>query len=186
MIENRIKFVIEFLTKDSKYLTELAEKIQNVLTEIGVDCKNSTISIGVNYDRIEPYLQVIPFLEFADEIFFEYSCGCLNTRHCYMYDGIKLTTGYYDRCYSEEDVILKIKNRVRRFMITHQATIYDAHLNSRPNCDMATSKCLERHIEWVKDSIKYAKAVQKEAMAENEKVIELKAELELLRKGNQE
>ena len=70
--------------------------------------------------------------------------------------------------------------------ITDPVGKYDAHLNSRPNCDMATSKCLERYIDWVKDSIKYAKAVQKEAMAENEKVTELKAELELLRKGNQE
>lgn len=70
--------------------------------------------------------------------------------------------------------------------ITDPAGKYAAHLNSRPNCDMTTSKCLERHIDWVKDSIKYAKVVQKEAMAENEKVIELKAELELLRKGNQE
>lgn len=66
--------------------------------------------------------------------------------------------------------------------ITDPKGIYDAHLNSRPNCDMNTSKCLERHIEWIKDSVKYAKAVQKEAMAENEKVIKLKAELELLRK----
>lgn len=119
MIENRIKFVIEFLTKDSEYLTKLAEKIQNTLIEIGVDCKNCKISIGVNYDGIEPYLQVIPFLELADEISFEYSSGCLHTRHCYMYDGIKLTTGYCDVCYSEEDAILRIKNRVRRFMITH-------------------------------------------------------------------
>ena len=71
-------------------------------------------------------------------------------------------------------------------IITDPKSIYDAHLNSRPNCDMNTSKCLERHIEWIKDSIKYANKVQKEAMAENEKVIELKAELELLRKGNQE
>jgi hypothetical protein len=71
-------------------------------------------------------------------------------------------------------------------VITDPKGIYNAHLNSRPKCDIATSKCLERHIDWVKDSIKYAKAVQKEAMAENEKVIELKAELELLRKGNQE
>lgn len=70
--------------------------------------------------------------------------------------------------------------------ITDPAGKYAAHLNSRPNCDIATSKCLERHIEWIKDSVKYAKAVQKEAMAENEKVTELKAELELLRKGNQE
>lgn len=67
-------------------------------------------------------------------------------------------------------------------VITDPKGIYDAHLNSRPNCDMNTSKCLERHIEWIKDSVKYAKAVQKEAMAENEKVTELKAELELLRK----
>lgn len=71
-------------------------------------------------------------------------------------------------------------------IITDPKGIYEAHLNSRPNCDMTTSKCLERHIEWIKDSVKYAKAVEKEAMAENEKVIELKAELELLRKGNQE
>lgn len=123
MIENRIKYVIEYLTKDSKYLTELAEKIQKALIEIGVDCKNCKISIGVDYDGIETYLQVIPFIELVDELFFEYSSGSLNTRHCYMYDGFKLTTGYHDRCYSEEDAILRIKNRVRRFMITHQAKI---------------------------------------------------------------
>ena len=33
--------------------------------------------------------------------------------------GFKMTTGYYDICHSEEDLILRIQNRVRRFMITH-------------------------------------------------------------------
>ena len=122
MIENSIKYVIETLVKESKHLTNLAEKIQNALTEIGVDCKNSTISIGVNPDGIEPYLLIIPIRGLEDKIFFEYSCGCLNTKHRYMYDGFKLTTGYYDVCYSEEDVILRIKNRVRRFMITQSTT----------------------------------------------------------------
>lgn len=123
MIENNIKYVIEHLTKNSKYLTELAEKVQKALIEIGVDCKNCKISIGVDYDGIETYLQVIPFIELADEIFFEYSSGSLNTRHRYIEDGFKFTAGYYDLCYSEEDAILRIKNRVRRFMITHQAKI---------------------------------------------------------------
>lgn len=122
MIENSIKYVIETLVKESKYLTGLAEKIQNALTEIGVDCKNSTISIGVNPDGIEPYLIVIPFRDLEDKIFFEYSCGCLNTRHRYIDGGFKFTTGYYDICYSDEDVILRIKNRVRRFMITQSTT----------------------------------------------------------------
>jgi len=123
MIENHIKYVIEHLTKDSKYLTEFAEKVQKALIEIGVDSKNCKISICVDYDGIETYLQIIPFIELVDELFFKYSSGSLNTRHCYMYDGLKLTTGYYDRCYSEEDAILRIKNRVRRFMATHQAAI---------------------------------------------------------------
>lgn len=118
MIENSIKYVIESLIKDSKYLTELAEKIQNALIEIGVDCKNAIISIGVNPDGIEPYLQIIPFRGLEDKIFFEYSCGCLNTRHCYIDEsGFKFTTGYYDICYSDEETVLRIKNRVRRFMI---------------------------------------------------------------------
>lgn len=119
MIENRIKFVIEFLTKDSVYLTGLAEKIQNALIEIGVDCKNCKISIGVNYDGIEPYLQVIPFHGLSDKLHFEYSGCVLRTRRRYMYNGIKFTTGYSDICHSEEDLILRIQNRVRRFMITH-------------------------------------------------------------------
>lgn len=67
--------------------------------------------------------------------------------------------------------------------ITDPVGKYNAHLNSRPKCDMNTSECLERHIDWVKDSIKYARVVHKEALAENEKVNELKVELELLRKG---
>lgn len=83
-------------------------------------------------------------------------------------------------------IMLAICGATFIFEITDPTGKYNAHLNSRPKCDMATSQCLERHISWVKDSIKYAKVVQKEAMAENEKVIELKAELELLRKGNQE
>lgn len=83
-------------------------------------------------------------------------------------------------------IILAICGAALIVEITDPAGKYAAHLNSRPKCDIATSKCLERHIDWVKDSIKYARAVQKEAMAENEKVIELKTELELLRKGNQE
>ena len=119
MIENSIKYVIESLVKDSKYLTGLAEKIQNALIEIGVDCKNSDISIGVNPDGIEPYLLIIPIRDLEDKIFFEYSCGVLYTRHRYMYDRFKLTTGYYDRCYSDEETVLRIKNRVRRFMITN-------------------------------------------------------------------
>ena len=121
MIENSIKYVIEELIKTSVYLTGLAEKIQNALTEIGVDCKNSNISIDVNPDGIEPYLIVIPFRGLEDKIFFEYSCGCLNTRRRYIDEsGFKLTTGYYDRCYSDEETVLRIKNRVRRFMITNQ------------------------------------------------------------------
>lgn len=124
MIKNSIKFVIDFLEKDSKYLTELAKKIQKALIEIGVDRKKCTISIGVNYDGIEPYLIVIPFNDLEDKIFFEYSSGDLNTRHRYIDEnGFKLTTGYYDTCYSDEEIILRIKNRVRRFMITQQATI---------------------------------------------------------------
>ena len=123
MIENSIKYVIESLVKDSKYLTKLAEKIQNALIEIGVDCKNSIISIGVNPDGIEPYLQIIPFCGLEDKIFFEYSCSCLNTRHCYIDEsGFKMTTGYYDICYSDEETVLRIKNRVRRFMITQSTT----------------------------------------------------------------
>ena len=119
MIENSIKYTIEELTKASVYLTNLAEKIQNALTEIGVDCKNSNLSIGVNPDGIEPYLIVIPFRGLEDKIFFEYSCGCLNTRHRYIDEyGFKMTTGYYDICYSDEETVLRIKNRVRRFMIT--------------------------------------------------------------------
>lgn len=119
MIKNYIKYVIEKLAKDSVYLTELAEKIQNALVEIGVDCKNCDLSIGVDYDGIETYLKVIPFHGLADKIHFEYSDCVLRTRRRYMYNGIKLTTGYSDICHSEEDLILRIKNRVRRFMITH-------------------------------------------------------------------
>lgn len=123
MIENSIKYVIESLVKDSKYLTELAEKIQNALIEIGVDCKNSDISIGVNHDGIEPYLIVIPIRDLEDKIFFEYSCGVLYTRHRYIDEsGIKFTTGYYDICYSDEETILRIKNKVRRFIITQSTT----------------------------------------------------------------
>lgn len=122
MIENSIKYVIESLIKDSKYLTELAEKIQNALIEIGVDLKNCSISIGVNPDGIEPYLMIIPIRDLEDKIFFEYSCGYLNTRHRYMDGGFKFTTGYYDRCYSDEETVLRIKNRVRRFMITQSTT----------------------------------------------------------------
>ena len=120
MIKNSIKYVIEKLAKDSVYLTELAEKIQNALSEIGVDLKNCVISIDVDYDGIETYLKVIPFHGLADKIHFEYSGGVLNTRRRYTdKNGFKITTGYYDTCYSEEDIILRIKNRVRRFMITH-------------------------------------------------------------------
>lgn len=123
MIENSIKYVIEKLTKASIDLTELAEKIQNALVEIGVDCKNSIISIGVNHDGIEPYLIIIPIRDLEDKIFFEYSGGVLYTRHRYIDEtGIKFTTGYYDICYSDEETILRIKNKVRRFMIT-QSTI---------------------------------------------------------------
>lgn len=122
MIENSIKYTIEELTKASVYLTGLAEKIQNALIEIGVDCKNSTISIGVNPDGIEPYLLIIPIRDLEDKIFFEYSCGVLYTRHRYMYDRFKLTTGYYDRCYSDEETVLRIKNKVRRVMITQSTT----------------------------------------------------------------
>lgn len=123
MIKNSIKYVIENLTKDSVYFTGLAEKIQNALIEVGVDCKNCDLSIGVNYDGIETYLKVIPFHGLSDKIHFEYSGGGLYTRRRYMYNGIKLTTGYYDRCYSEEDIILRIKNRVRRFMIAHPTLV---------------------------------------------------------------
>ena len=123
MIENSIKYVIEKLTKASIDLTELAEKIQNALVEIGVDCKNSIITIGVNYDGIEPYLIIIPIRDLEDKIFFEYSGGVLYTRHRYIDEtGIKFTTGYYDICYSDEETILRIKNRVRRFMITQSTT----------------------------------------------------------------
>lgn len=123
MIENSIKRTIEELTKASVYLTRLAEKIQNALTEIGVDCKNSTISIGVNHDGIEPYLQIIPVHDLEDKIFFEYSSGWLATRHRYMDDdGFVLTTGYYDRCYSDEETVLRIKNLVRRVMIIQSTT----------------------------------------------------------------
>lgn len=123
MIENSIKYVIEKLTKASIDLTELAEKIQNALVEIGVDCKNSIISIGVNHDGIEPYLIIIPIRDLEDKIFFEYSDGVLYTRHRYIDEtGIKFTTGYYDICYSDEETILRIKNRVRRFMITQSTT----------------------------------------------------------------
>ena len=123
MIKNSIKYVIDELTKASVYLTGLAEKIQNALNEIGVDCKNSNISIGVNYDGIEPYLIIIPIRDLEDKIFFEYSCGVLSTRHRYIEDGIKFTTGYYDICYSDEETILRIKNKVRRFMITHPTLV---------------------------------------------------------------
>ena len=120
MIKNSIKYVIEKLAKDSVYLTELAEKIQNALIEIGVDCKNCVLSIEVDYDGIETYLKVIPFHGLSDKIHFEYSGGVLNTRHRYIDEyGFKMTTGYYDICHSEEDLILRIQNRVRRFMITH-------------------------------------------------------------------
>lgn len=120
MIENSIKYTIEELTKASVYLTNLAEKIQNALTEIGVDCKNSTISIGVNPDGIEPYLLIIPVRDLEDKIFFEYSCGVLYTRHRYMYDRFKLTTSYCDRCYSDEETVLRIKNKVRRVITTNK------------------------------------------------------------------
>lgn len=123
MIKNSIKYVIEKLAKDSVYLTELAEKIQNALIEIGVDCKNCDLSIGVDYDGIETYLKIIPFHGLSDKIHFEYSGGVLNTRRRYMEDGFKFTTGYCDICYSEEDLILRIKNRVRRFMITHPTLV---------------------------------------------------------------
>ncbi len=120
MIKNSIKYVIEHLAKDSVYLTRLAEKIQNALIEIGVDCKNCVLSIDVNYDGIETYLRVIPFHGLADKFYFDYSSGVLNTRHrCTDEYGFPLITGYYDICHSEEDIILRIKNRVRRFMITH-------------------------------------------------------------------
>lgn len=123
MIENSIKYVIDELTKASVYLTGLAEKIQNALNEIGVDCKNSNISIGVNHDGIEPYLIIIPIRDLEDKIFFEYSGGVLYTRHRYIDEsGIKFTTGYYDICYSDEEIILRIKNKVRRFMITQSTT----------------------------------------------------------------
>lgn len=123
MIKNSIKYVIEKLVKDSVYLTELAEKIQSALIEIGVDSKNCVLSIDVDYDGIETYLKVIPFHGLADKIHFEYSGGVLNTRRRYTDEyGFKLTTGYYDICHSEEDIILRIKNRVRRFMITHLPT----------------------------------------------------------------
>ena len=123
MIENSIKYTIEELTKASVYLTGLAEKIQNALIEIGVDCKNSNISIGVNPDGIEPYLIIIPIRDLEDKIFFEYSCGVLYTRHRYNDEyGFKMTTGYYDICYSDEETILRIKNKVRRFMITQSTT----------------------------------------------------------------
>lgn len=122
MIKNSIKYVIEKLAKDSVYLTELAEKIQNALVEIGVDYKNCDLSIGVDYDGIETYLKVIPFHGLADKIHFEYSSGVLRTRRRYIENGFKFTTGYYDICHSEEDIILRIKNRVRRFMIIHPTT----------------------------------------------------------------
>lgn len=83
-------------------------------------------------------------------------------------------------------IMLAICGATFIFQITDPVGKYNAHLNSRPKCDMTTSQCLERHIDWVKDSIKYAKVVHKEAVAENKKVNELKVELELLRKGNQE
>ena len=128
MIENSIKYVIESLVKDSKYLTELAEKIQNALIEIGVDCKNSDISIGVNHDGIEPYLIVSPIRDLEDKIFFEYSCGVLYTRHRYNDEcGFKLTTGYYDICYSDEETVLRIKNKVRRLIITQSTTNKKEH-----------------------------------------------------------
>ena len=117
MIKNNIKYAIERLTKESKYLTELAEKVQAALTDIGVNSKNCDISIDVNYEGMEVYLKIIPFHGFSDKLHFEYSYGVLNTRHRYIDElGFKITTGYYDTCYSEEDTILRIKNRVRRFM----------------------------------------------------------------------
>lgn len=123
MIKNSIKYVIEHLAKDSVYLTGLAEKIQSALVEIGVDPKNCVLSIDVDYDGIETYLRVIPFHGLADKLYFDYSGGVLNTRHrCTDEYGFPLTTGYYDVCHSEEDAILRIKNRVRRYMITHPTT----------------------------------------------------------------
>lgn len=116
MIKNNIKFAIERLMSESKHLTELAEKIQVALIAIGVNSKNCDISIDVDCEGMETYLKIIPFHGFSDKLHFEYSYGVLNTRHRYIENGFKLTTGYYDICRSEEDTILRIKNRVRRFM----------------------------------------------------------------------
>lgn len=121
MIKNNIKYTIEHLIRESKYLTELAEKIHAALTDIGVNSKNCNISIDVDHEGMETYLKIIPFHGFSDKLHFEYSCGVLNTRHRYIENGFKFTTGYYDICHSEEDTILRIKNRVRRFMTINPA-----------------------------------------------------------------
>lgn len=103
MIQDNIEYAIEQIRKERDELMVYAKLIEEKLIECGVNPKGIFVAIRIEQEGMGTYLRIIPFHGYSNAPKFNYDHGWLNG----------------EPCYTDDDFIYKVVNKVRRYMQLH-------------------------------------------------------------------
>lgn len=103
MIQDNIEYAIEQIRKERDELMVYAKMIEEKLIDCGVNPKGVFVAIRIEQEGKGTYLRIIPFHGYNNAPKFNYGHGWLNG----------------EPCYTEDEFIYKVVNKVRRYMQLH-------------------------------------------------------------------